>query len=386
MNRRGTIRWSFTVGAARLVPVNLRDSLLAASVAVIWGLNFVVIDVGMGQVPPLVFLAVRFLVVLVPAVFWLPRPPVPWRTILAVGAFMSLGQFGFLYVAMHAGMPAGLAGLVLQAQVVLTIVLAAVALRERPTRGQVAGVSLGAVGLLVVALGRGGHVPLMALLLCLTAALMWAIGNVVSRASGATGGLALTVWSALVVPGPLLVLAVLIDGPGVLAEAAAAFDVPALLSTLYTALLASLVGYGIFNGLLSRHPSAAVVPWILLVPPVSIGSAWLLLDEVPATGELVGGLILVAGVMVALRPVRSATRLGVTRTAVQRGKRGEHPASGEVGGTLLDLGERAERHRTDLAGLQHRGAEDRRRQPSPVEDQPDRVVPAAPGRQPVGEQ
>ena len=31
---------------------------------------------------------------------------------------MSLGQFGFLYIAMDAGLPAGLAGLVLQAQVV----------------------------------------------------------------------------------------------------------------------------------------------------------------------------------------------------------------------------------------------------------------------------
>ncbi len=388
------IRWCFTVSAVRLVRVNRRDSLLAGLVALIWGLNFVVIDVGMGEVPPLVFLAVRFLVVLVPAVFLLPRPPVPWRTVLAVGAFMSLGQFGFLYVAMHAGMPAGLAGLVLQAQVVLTIVLAAVVLRERPTRGQVVGVGLGALGLLVVAFGRGGHVPLVALLLCLTAALMWAIGNVVSRASGATGGLALTVWSALVVPGPLLVLAVLLDGPGVLAEAAAAFDLAALLSTLYTAVLASLVGYGIFNGLLARNPSAAVVPWILLVPPVSIGSAWVLLDEVPSAGELLGGVVLVLGVLVALRPARktepapgtSAPGLGVARTTVQGGQGGRHPTRGEVGGAGLDLGRRAEGDRADLAGLEHRAVQGGPGEHPAVEDQADGVVPAAPRRQPVGEQ
>ncbi len=281
-----------------------RDQSLAALVAVIWGFNFVVIDWGMGEVPPLLFLAARFLAVLVPAVFLLPRPPVPWRTIAAVGAFMSLGQFGFLYVAMDAGMPPGLAGLVLQAQVVLTILIAAVALRERPTRPQVAGVVLGVVGLVIVGIGRGGHVPAIALGLCLTAALMWAIGNVVSRASGATGGLALTVWSALVVPVPLVLLSLVVDGPHAVAAGMGAFGWKAAISTLYTAGLASLVGYGLFNGLLSRNPSAAVVPWILLVPPVAIGSAWVLLDEAPAAGELIGGAVLVLGVAVSSRRAR----------------------------------------------------------------------------------
>ena len=295
-----------------------KDQALAALVAVIWGFNFVVIDWGMGDVPPLLFLAARFLAVILPAVLLLPRPPVPWRTVAAVGLFMSLGQFGFLYVAMDAGMPPGLAGLVLQAQVVMTIALAAVALRERPTRPQVAGVLLGVVGLVVVGLGRGGHVPAVALLLCLCAALMWSIGNVVSRASGATGGLSLTVWSALVVPVPLVLLSLVLDGPTALADGIAAFGWRAGLSTVYTAGLASLVGYGLFNGLLSRNPSAAVVPWILLVPPVAIGSAWLLLDEVPSAGELAGGSLLVLGVLVA--QIRWSGRLS-GRTRYSQGPR-----------------------------------------------------------------
>ncbi|TQK71965.1 EamA family transporter [Nocardioides sp. SLBN-35] len=294
--------------------VSRRDQSLAALVAVIWGFNFVVIDWGMGEVPPLLFLAARFLAVVVPAVFLLDPPPVPWRTVAAVGTFMSLGQFAFLYVAMDAGMPPGLAGLVLQAQVVLTILIAAAVLRERPTRPQVLGVVLGVAGLVVVGLGRGGHVPAVALLLCLSAALMWAIGNVVSRASGATGGLSLTVWSALVVPVPLVLLSLVVDGPAAVADGLGAFGWRAAVSTLYTAGLASLVGYGIFNTLLSRNPSAAVVPWILLVPPVAIGSAWALLDEVPAPAELVGGAVLVLGVAVSARPMRIGRDRGDSAT------------------------------------------------------------------------
>lgn len=282
--------------------MNRRDSLLAALVALIWGLNFLVIDWGMAGVPPLVFLAARFVLVVVPAIFLVRRPAVSWRVLVAVGTLMSTGQFGFLYVALAVGMPPGLAALVLQAQVIFTIVIAAGLLREVPTPVQVVGVVLGSAGLAVVAAGRGEQVPLLALLLCLLAALSWGGGNVVTRAAGVRAGLSLVVWSAVVVPVPLLALALVLDGPAAVVQGIGAFGWPAVLSTLYTAGLASLVGYGIFNGLLARNPAAAVVPWVLLVPVVALTAAWLLLDQVPTAAEAVGGLLMVAGVLVALRP------------------------------------------------------------------------------------
>ena len=119
--------------------MNGRDSLLAALVATVWGFNFVVIDWGMHDVPPLLFVAIRFTVVVLPAVFLVPRPAAPWRTVARSALFMSLGQFGLLYVAMDAGLTPGLAALVLQAQVIFTVVIAAAVLGERPRRSQVAG-------------------------------------------------------------------------------------------------------------------------------------------------------------------------------------------------------------------------------------------------------
>jgi len=293
--------------------VTSRDRLLAALVAAIWGFNFVVIDWGMAGVPPLLFAALRFTVVVFPAVLFIRRPDLPWRVLAGVGAFMSLGQFGFLYVSMHAGMPPGLAALVLQAQVVLTILIAAGVLKELPTPAQVAGVALGTAGLVVVGVGRGGEVTLLALALCLLAALSWAVGNVISRASGSTGGLSLTVWSAVVVPVPLLALSLLVDGPTAVAAALTGLSWQALASTAYTAGLASLVGYGLFNGLLARNAPAAVVPWVLLVPPVAMASAWLLLGDVPNLAEAGGGVLLLVGVLVALRSRREVPEAGGPR-------------------------------------------------------------------------
>ena len=127
----------------------------------------------------------------------------------------------------------------------------------------------------------------------------------ISRASGVKGGLSLTVWSAVVVPVPLLALSLVIDGPAVVGDALASFSWQAAVSTLYTAGLASLVGYGVFNTLLSRNQSSSVVPWVLLAPVVAMASAWLLLDQQPNAAELTGGGLLIVGVLVALRAPRS---------------------------------------------------------------------------------
>lgn len=288
--------------------------ILAASVASLWGFNFVVIDWGMRGIPPLLFVAIRFLFVAAAVVF-VPRPATSWRTIVGVGLFMSLGQFGLLYTSMALGLQPGLAALLLQAQAVFTIVIAAGVLKERPTVWQVLGVAVGVIGLAVVAVGRGGNAPALAVVLALAAAVSWAIGNVISRragvvrGSGRFGALSLTVWSALVVPLPALALSLAIEGPAAIGTGLAAFGWRPVLSTLYTAVLCTIIGYAIFNGLLARNRSAAVVPWVLLAPVVAMASAALLLRQIPTIAEAVGGLLLVAGVLV--------TNLRLRRVAAQ---------------------------------------------------------------------
>ncbi|MCJ1702369.1 EamA family transporter [Rathayibacter sp. VKM Ac-2926] len=276
-----------------------RHSLLALLVVLLWGLNFVVIDVGLADVPPLLFLAMRFTVVAVPAVFLVPRPQAPLRTVATIGAFMSLGQFALLYVALALGMPAGLASLVVQAQIVLTVLIAAVLLKERPTRRQSIGLVVGVAGLVVVALSHGAVAPWLPFVVCLGGALSWAIGNVLTRRAKGASGLSLVVWSALVVPIPALLLSLLVDGGPAIAEAIQGLSLAAILSTLYTAVFASLIGYGIWNSLLARYPAASVVPFTLLVPVVGVLSAWVLLGEVPSVGVLIGGAVMVAGLAVA---------------------------------------------------------------------------------------
>jgi O-acetylserine/cysteine efflux transporter len=285
-----------------------RHTLLALLVAVIWGLNFLVIDFGLSGMPPLVFLALRFIVVVIPAVFLVKPPQIGWRNILLIGTFLSLGQFALLYIALGLGMPPGLASLLVQIQVVFSVVVSAVMLRERPNRRQLAGIIVGMTGLTIVVVGHSYTAPWLPVVILLVGSLSWSIGNVLTRKAGAASGLSLVVWSGLVVPIPALALALIVDTPVVVVDSLVHISVVQVVTTIYTAVLASLVGYGIWNTLLARYPTSAVVPFTLLVPVVGIVAAWLVVGEQPTVSELVGGAIMLSGLAIAVlvRSVRPA--------------------------------------------------------------------------------
>src|SRR3954464_1819520 len=159
----------------------LRHALLAVAVAACWGLNFVVIDVGLEEVPPLLLCALRFALVALPLVFFVKRPQVPWRLLAGIGVALGVVKFGLLFTSMDVGMPAGLASVVLQAQAPFTLLLAAATLRERPSRGQLIGLGCALAGIGVIAASREGGVTAAGLSLCVAAAAAWAVANLLMK-------------------------------------------------------------------------------------------------------------------------------------------------------------------------------------------------------------
>lgn len=160
----------------------IRHVLLGVAIAVVWGVNFVVIHVALESFPPLLFAALRFTLVAFPAVFLLRRPRVELRWVLGIGIFLMAGQFGLLFVAIDRGMPPGLASLVLQLQVLFTVPLAVMFLGERPRSAQLLGAGVALVGIAVIGADGARGVPLGALLLCIAAAASWGVAAPVARA------------------------------------------------------------------------------------------------------------------------------------------------------------------------------------------------------------
>jgi O-acetylserine/cysteine efflux transporter len=306
-----------------------RHQLLALCVAALWGVNFVAIDYALDSFPPLLLAALRFTLVALPAVFFLPRPPIPWQQVVAVGVFLATCQFGLLFVSIHVGMPAGLASLVMQLNAVFTVVLALGFLGERPGGRELIGALIAFAGIGLIAADRsGGHVPVGALLLCIAAAASWGVGNVIVRVAQAPNAVALMVWSALVAPLPLLGLSFALEGGAEIRRGLAHASARSIGGLVFVVVVASLFGFGSWAWLLKRHAASKVAPFSLLVPVFGIGSAWLALGEVPRALEIAGAAVVIGGlglVSAALRlPHRARPRAGRTaaelRGAVDAGR------------------------------------------------------------------
>lgn len=310
-----------------------RDRLLGLTVIVLWGLNFLAIRVGLDHFPPFFFAALRFLLIAIPVVIFVPRPQVPMRWLLLYGFGFGFGQFAFLFWAMHTGMPTGLASLVLQSSAPFTVLLGAFLLREKLSVWQVSGIGVAVAGMALIGWDRSHHAALLPVILTLLAGLSWAFGNLGSRLAAAnTVGdpqpMRLMLWMCVIPPLPMLALSAAVEGPTAgwraLSTALSVDGLPSLIGLAYIVLLGTIVGTGIWTTLMSRYPAGKVAPLSLLVPIVGIGASWLFLHETPSTLSLVGAVIVIAGAIATQRrpapdvtvpssttPLEPPARLGV---------------------------------------------------------------------------
>jgi O-acetylserine/cysteine efflux transporter len=274
--------------------MSARDILAAVSVAIVWGLSFIAIKVGVGETSPLMLAALRFLFAAIPMVFFLAPPKAPAWAVALYGLLIGVGQFGLLFVAIHQGFPVGLASLVIMAQVFFTILLAWAFLAESPSRVQIVGAAIGSLGMAVIGSERLAGASLGPFLLVILAAAFWGAGNVLAKSVGKVDMLAFTVWSSLAAPLPLVALSLAVEGTGGLG-ALAHPGLKLVVSVLALSYGGTLYGYGLWARLMAHHSAATVAPFALLVPVVGIIAAAILFGESLSLLELAGGALVMAG-------------------------------------------------------------------------------------------
>lgn len=272
------------------------ESAAAITVAIVWGVNFVVIKVGLADFPPFLFSALRFLLAAVPAVFFIRWCDVPIRRLVGIGLVLGVVKFSLLFIGIKAGLPAGLASLVLQAQVFFTIILALVFHGEALKRGDLVALALGLGGLALISLQMDASIPLSGMALVLAAALAWAVANLQMRRVSGVSPFRFMVWMSLVPVLPLLGLSLLFEGPTEILAAITGATLGGVGALIYLALVATLFGYAVWGWLLARHPAAVVTPYALLVPVFGILGGWLFLGETVSPTVGLGMALVLAGV------------------------------------------------------------------------------------------
>ena len=284
-----------------------RDTALAASVSVIWGLAFVATRFGLEGFTAPQLTALRFLIASIPVLF-VARPAVPWHLLVLIGLILFTGQFLLMFLAFRHGLPPGLASVTQQTHVFLTVLLAALLFDERPTARQSLGMVLAAAGLMLIGLTVGADLPALALALALSAALSWAAGSLLLKHVRGVPMFPLIAWCSLVPPLPMLLLSAS-WGEASLPAAVADASWVSLGGALF--LGAATSAYAIWGGLLGRYPAAVVAPLALLSPVTGVVVSALVFGERFTSLRYAGMALILAGlaVIVLRMPNRTITHV-----------------------------------------------------------------------------
>lgn len=268
--------------------MRIQDLLVGLAVMCLWGLNFSVIKLGVDQIDPLVLTTLRFTLATLPAVFFVSRPDVAWRYLMAYGVVFGVGVWGMVTWSIEAGISAGMAGLLMQLSLVFSLIIGVWWLKERLTLAKGIGAILALSGLLLSMQLTDGSVSSLGLVLVLVGALSWSLTGLIVKQSGTRQVFAFSVWGMLFAPIPLLIVAITSHGIEVVTSLPDQLNGKVWFSVLFQAYPTTLLGYWLWNRLIVAYPLSTVAPLTLLVPVFG------LLGSAVFYGETIGDLKVLA--------------------------------------------------------------------------------------------
>ena len=273
----------------------LSHLLLALAIVAVWGTNFVVIKVSLASFPPFLFAALRYIFALLPMVFFVAKPKVPWSNLCVYGLAVGIGQFGVLYYAINGHISPGLASLVIQTQVFFTIGFAMFFAKEKLRLYQAVAVMVAMAGLGIIAVHTDASTTVLGLALVVVAGFSWGVANTASRRAGSINMFSYVIWASLFASPPLLAISWFFEGSWESMSASmASAPSGAWVAVLWQAWGNTLFGYAAWAWLLSKHSAALVAPAPLLVPIFGMGaSAFFLSEPLPNWKILAAGLVIV---------------------------------------------------------------------------------------------
>ena len=275
------------------------DVFLAVMVAVTWGLGFVASRLALNELSPALMTAMRFAIAAAPCLF-VPRPKVSWTVLIAISSTLFLGQFLAQSWAIAHAVPVGLTSVIVQSQALFTVAFAALAFREIPTRLQMIGIGVAAIGLLMICGTVGLDFSAGAFAVLLISPISFAIGNLLLRQARDVPMFDLFAWLCLVPPLPLLVLALAVDGPQATWHSLWQMSPTGLVSMLFIGAISTCIAYWLWGRLLRDYTVAQVVPFALLVPFVGAAASSLVFGETFGPLRLAGMITVVGGIAVML--------------------------------------------------------------------------------------
>jgi O-acetylserine/cysteine efflux transporter len=254
-------------------------------ICTIWGFNFVAAKVGVGEMPPLLFVGLRFAVVFALLIPFLKIAPGRMRDIAIIALFNGAIHFGLMFIGV-ALTAASVMAVIVQLNVPFATVLSIVFLGETVKWRRWAGIAMTVLGVTIVSFDPHVFDSLTGVFFGAAAAMSGAVAAIYMRKLTNVGVFQLQSWTAAITA-PALLLASFVFETGQL-DAIANASWIGWGALLFTALGASLIGHNGYYYLLQRYEVSLIAPLSLLSPILGVVFGIWVLGE-PMTARIVLG-------------------------------------------------------------------------------------------------
>jgi len=276
----------------------------------LWSFAFVAGKVGVADCPPLLLLTARFLLagvlILGLARLFGEHGPLRWRDI-AVCALLGLANnalyLGFSYTGMQT-VSAGLSGLIISANPVVTAVLAALLLNEPLTGRKIAGLALGVIGVTFIVWHR------LTLGIEAWQGVLFTLASLASLVAGTILFKRLSPQGSLWIGNGVQNLAAGVAMAPLAFSLSSVRDVtpswPLAAAFAFLVLGGSILAYWLWFRLLKLYGATAASAWHFVMPPLAMLFAWMVLGEAIDGRDLLGVIPVAIGIYLVTRPARQS--------------------------------------------------------------------------------
>jgi len=289
--------------------MKLRDLMILTVICLVWAFNLVSGAKGMQQFSPLMFMVMRFALLLTLTLPFLRLPP-PGQWPRLIAAALSIGSihFIFLFWALQRSSDVSSVAIVQQTYVPFAVLLAVLMLGESIGWRSLLAIGLAFFGVLI--LGFDPHVLSQpdALVLALLSGFFQALGSIYIRGIVGITAINFQAWTAIISL-PLLFLLSLILETGQL-ESIRSAEPLHWASIAFSAIGASIIGHGLFYYMAQRHPISTITPYLLMMPLFAVMFGVLVWGDQPGWRMLLGGAFVMLGILaITLRTRHKAEKI-----------------------------------------------------------------------------
>ena len=275
--------------------MKITDYFLILLSTFILGVNYVAVKIGVAEFPPLFMVALRFTIVASILIWFAKAPGKYFPAVLLFSFTMGLLHFGLIFIGFER-VDASLVAIIFQLGVPFSVIFARIFLGEVFGWWRWVGIGIAFSGAVLIAGAPQSSSNLFYLMIVLISIIAWGIASIQIRRMADYDAISLSAWMTLLAAPQLYLASVLLETGQI--SAAMEASISAWGAVFFTAIGASIIGYGLWYHLIGKYTVNKIIPFGFLAPLFGIASAVILLGESMTTITIIGTVLILSGVMI----------------------------------------------------------------------------------------